>query len=64
MRKQKDFNEQAVNLNYSTTHVRSCSLIAPSSVEQVKINIARGESDSATNNGVMAQTDSDTNGRN
>ena len=57
-------NQIGGNLNYSTTHVRSCSRIAPSSVEQVKINIARGESDSATNNRVMAQTDSDTNGRN
>lgn len=51
MRKQKDFNKQAVNLNYSRTHVRSCSLIAQSSFEQVKQNRTRGEFDPATNKG-------------
>ena len=64
MRKQKHFNEQAVNLNNSTTHVRSCSLIAQSSFEQVKQNCTRGEFDSATKKRVKAQAESDNNGSN
>ena len=65
MRKQKHFNEQAVNLNNSTPHVRSCSLIAQSSFEQVKQNRTRGDSDSATNKESQgAGRNSDNNGSN